>query len=160
MVEGGRPGAVDREPGAGAVQHDVAGRVARAEHDVARRPRDGLLDQLARQAGDHALVVDLGPGVAQDPERAATGEAHPAPGQHVERRGVDRGAGGLIEQAQVGDHGIPFAFALLQGTMTRKAPGAMRQSIGSLPAGSPSVCTRTSPVSPGATVRRAASVRK
>ena len=113
------------------------------------------LDQLARQPGDQGLVVDLGAGLAQDGERPGAREAHPG------RASTSSVASWIAAQADVssrlrlGITGAPFALSPY-GTMTRRAPGTMRQSMGSRPAGSPSVCTRTSPVSPGATDSRAA----
>ena len=124
VVERRRAGAVEREPGAGAVEHDVAGRVAGGEQHLARRPCHGPLDQLPRQAGDQGLVVDLGAGVAQHGECPGAGKAHAGTRQHVERRLVDLVARGGVEQAQAGDHGAPFVAAPY-GTITRRAPGTM-----------------------------------
>ena len=53
----------------------VLGRGA-AEHDLARALRDGALDELARDARDARLAVDLRPGLAERLERLAPAEAH------------------------------------------------------------------------------------
>ncbi len=125
VVERGRAGAVEREPGAGAVEHDVAGRVAGAEH----APRAAPLPRPARPAP----AAGGRPGSASSTSAPASRRTASAAG--LVKRTPARAstssvaswisvAGGGVEQAQAGDHGAPFVAAPY-GTMTRRAPGTM-----------------------------------
>ena len=87
IADGRRAADRDRGEMAAAERDGPLGRTA-DQLERARRQGDGLLDELRCEPHQHRLLVDLGPGAAED--LASLGQQHPDAVllEHGERRGV------------------------------------------------------------------------
>ena len=89
VVERVRAGAVERQVHVRTVAADVVSGVAARQEHVARRRRQGLLDQPRRDAHAAGLCVHGGAGFGKERLRAGVGEGHPDLGEHAQAGLVD-----------------------------------------------------------------------